>query len=39
MKNFWLEPEQKKVNKKKLIISIIIAIFFGDFYNSNNIVC
>ncbi len=26
MKNFWLEPEQKKVNKKKLIISIIIVV-------------
>lgn len=26
MKDFWIEPEQKKVNKKKLIISIIIAI-------------
>ncbi len=31
MKNFWLEPEQKKVNKKKLIISIIIAIFLVIF--------
>ena len=26
MKDFWVEPEQKKVNKKKVIISIIIAI-------------
>lgn len=26
MKDFWIEPEQKKVNKKKLIISIIIGI-------------
>ena len=25
MKNFWIEPEQKKINKKKVIISIIIA--------------
>ena len=31
MKNFWLEPEQKKVNKKKIIISIIIAIFLVIF--------
>lgn len=26
MKEFWIEPEQKKVNKKKIITSIIIAI-------------
>lgn len=26
MKDFWIEPEEKKVNKKKLIILIIIAI-------------
>ncbi len=26
MKDFWVEPEQKKVNKKKVIISITIAI-------------
>lgn len=26
MKDFWIEPEQKKVNKKKLTISIIIGI-------------
>ena len=26
MKDFWIEPEHKKVNKKKVIISIIIAI-------------
>lgn len=26
MKDFWVEPKQKKVNKKKVIISIIIAI-------------
>lgn len=26
MKDFWVEPEQKRVNKKKVIISIIIAI-------------
>ena len=25
MKDFWIEPEQKKINKKKVIISIIIA--------------
>ena len=26
MKDFWIEPEQKKINKKKVIISVIIAI-------------
>jgi len=26
MKDFWEEPEQKKVNKKKIVIAIIIAI-------------
>ena len=26
MKDFWVEPEQKKVNKKKIIITIIIGI-------------
>ena len=31
MKNFWIEPEQKKVNKKKLIISIIIGIILVAF--------
>ena len=31
MKNFWIEPEQKKVNKKKLIISIIISIILIAF--------
>lgn len=31
MKDFWIEPEQKKVNKKKLIISIIIGIILIAF--------
>lgn len=31
MKDFWVEPEQKKVNKKKVIISIIIAIILVIF--------
>lgn len=26
MKDFWIEPEQKKINKKRIIISIIIGI-------------
>lgn len=26
MKDFWVEPEQKRVNKKKIIITIIIGI-------------
>lgn len=26
MKEFWIEPEQKKINKKKMVISIIIGI-------------
>ena len=31
MKDFWIEPEQKKVNKKKLIVSIIIGIILISF--------
>lgn len=26
MKNFWIEPEEKKVNKKKIIIATIVTI-------------
>ncbi len=26
MKDFWVEPEQKKINKKKITIAVIIAI-------------
>jgi hypothetical protein len=26
MKNFWIEPEEKKVNKKKIIMATIVAI-------------
>ena len=26
MKDFWIEPEEKKINKKRIIITVIIAI-------------
>lgn len=31
MKDFWIEPEQKKINKKKIVISIIIGIILIAF--------
>ena len=41
MKDFWIEPEAKKVNKKKIIITIIIgiiiialAVFIGIYINN-----
>ena len=44
MKDFWIEPEAKKVNKKKIIITIIVgliiitlAVFIGIYMHLINI--
>ena len=43
MKDFWIEPEAKKVNKKKIIITIIVgliiitlAVFIGIYMNNKD---
>ena len=33
MKDFWKEPEEKKINKKKIIIATIIAIIITILVN------
>ena len=44
MKDFWIEPEAKKVNKKKIIITIIVgliiitlAVFIGIYMNNKDV--